>query len=111
MGLTRGGVRIAAEVIVEPPMPDLIAQRHDLLEAWKQAKARCDIDQLPECDPNLPPEKQTAQCCMLAPRPVSVEEQAQDAQRKAEILAEIEAAKVAAEEEKSGKGKRRRRGR
>ncbi|MCA9714011.1 MAG: tetratricopeptide repeat protein [Myxococcales bacterium] len=84
---------------------NVIYQREDLLDAWKQAKARCDIDQLPECDPNKPPEEQKEQCCMLSPRPVSIEDQALDAQMKDELKAEIEAASQAATDEDAGKKK------
>ncbi|MCA9693078.1 MAG: tetratricopeptide repeat protein [Nannocystaceae bacterium] len=91
---------------------NVILSREDTLEGWKQQKARCDIDQLPECDPNKTPEEQ-GQCCPLPPRPISIEEQAADNERKKEILAQIEEAKQEAESGNAkgkGKGKGKRRG-
>ncbi len=89
---------------------NVILTREDSLEAWKQQKALCDIDQIPECDVGKSLEEQ-GQCCMLPPRPISIEEQAADAEQKALILQQIEDAKGDAVVEENKKKKKKRKGR
>ena len=94
----------------EPEMPEerleAILAREDSLLAWKEQKAICDLDEIPDC-PGLddPPLEEGQQCC--PPPPLSATEQAEDAEAKNLVLEEIEAAKAAAQEE-AKKGKRRR---
>lgn len=89
--------------------------REDTMLAWKQQKAVCDIDSLPECT-----EAQIKAgvaggggCCLLPPAPLTVEELAADAEQKKEIEQQIRDA--AGDEEapeptkkKKKKGKRKR---
>ena len=45
------------------------------MAAWRQQKAICDIDQLPECQPDKATE---GSCCILPPRPLTTEEELAD---------------------------------
>lgn len=100
MAYTQRGL---SRVIVEEPENaqerlEAILAREDTMLAWKQQKAVCDLDELPECPKDKVPE---GPCC--PPPPLSAEEQAADAEQKKEIEAEI---KAAAE---GGKRRKRRR--
>jgi tetratricopeptide (TPR) repeat protein len=89
--------RSLAHVVVEgAELPEekleAIYAREDLVLAWQQQKAVCDLDGLTECkaegqDPTQP-------CC--PPPPISVEERAADQTLKAELLAAIKAEQDAA---------------
>ncbi|MBC8071338.1 MAG: hypothetical protein IAG13_23635 [Deltaproteobacteria bacterium] len=73
--------RQLARVIIEAPTtPDErlepILAREDTMLAWKQQKAVCDLEELPEC-PKSGPMPETA-CC--PPPPLSAEEQNKDAE-------------------------------
>lgn len=63
-----------------------ILAREDSMMAWKQQKAVCDIDQLPECEQGKELE---GQCCMLPPPPLTVEEQVADSEMKQELLKQL----------------------
>jgi tetratricopeptide (TPR) repeat protein len=94
---------LARMVIEDPELPEekleVILMREDVMNAWKQQKAVCDLEETPDC-PGAAPD---APCC--PPPPLSLEEQAADVEKKKEILAAIEAAAQAPEE---GAKKRRR---
>ena len=80
-----------------------ILAREDSMLAWKQQKAVCDLDQIPDCPTSGPmPE---GPCC--PPPPLTPQEQADDAARKVELELEM-AAPVEEEEEPKKKGKRKR---
>ncbi|MCA9707409.1 MAG: hypothetical protein KDK70_16275 [Myxococcales bacterium] len=105
--------RMYARVVVETPeFPEekieAILAREDSMLAWKQQKAVCDLDQLPDCPaPDQPPPE--GPCC--PPPPLSPAEQAEDATLKAQVEAEIKAALEAPpedEEPTNKKGKRKR---
>lgn len=106
-----------ARIVVDAPeLPEerleAILAREDSLLAWKEQKAICDLDQIPECPgEGDPPLEEGQQCC--PPPPLDAAAQAEDAQAKKLVLEEIEAAKAAAQEEasKGKRGRRRRRGR
>ncbi|PCC75147.1 TPR repeat-containing protein [Nannocystis exedens] len=83
---------------------NMILAREDGMSAWRQQKAICDIKVEPECPTDKPPE---GPCCMLAPRPISPEEEAADAERKKAIEEEIRQLESGAEPEPvKGKGKK-----
>ena len=65
-----------------------ILAREDTMAAWRQQKAICDIDQLPECQPDKATE---GSCCILPPRPLTTEEELADVEQKKLIEAEIAA--------------------
>lgn len=65
---------------------NMILAREDGMSAWRQQKAICDIKVEPECPLDKAPE---GPCCMLAPRPISPEDEAADAERKKAIEEEI----------------------
>lgn len=98
---------LARMVVPEPELPEekleAILAREDLMNAWKQQRAVCDLEGTPVC-PGPTPE---SPCC--PPPPLSPEEQAEDAEKKEEILAEIEAAAQEAREDRGRKRKRKRR--
>jgi len=77
-----------------------ILAREDTMAAWKEQRAICDIDQQKPC-PVDPP----GPCCMLAPRPLTPEEEAADAEQKKLIEAEIAGLAAGEEEPAKGKGK------
>ncbi len=89
--------------------------REDTMLAWKQQKAVCDIDSLPECT-----EAQIKAgvaggggCCLLPPAPLTAEELVADAVQKKEIEQQIRDAAGDAEaleptKKKKKKGKRKR---
>ena len=95
---------LSRTVIEDPRSPmeklDAILARDDLMQAWKQQKAVCDLEDLPECPKDKAPE---SPCC--PPPPLTTEEQAADAERKEKLEAAIEAQARKAER------RRRRRGR
>lgn len=98
-------------VVEEPEFPEerleAILAREDSMLAWKQQKAVCDLDDLPECPTSGPPPE--GPCC--PPPPLSPAEQAEDATTKAQVQAEIKAAMEAPLEEEEPvkkKGKRKR---
>lgn len=86
--------------------------REDSLLAWKQQKAVCDIDQLPECTSEQLTAGAAGGCCLLPPAPLSPEEQASDAVLRKEIEQQIRDAaadKDLVDTPKKGKGKGKRR--
>src|SRR5690606_32519946 len=93
-----------ARVVVDPAETpeeklEAILAREDSMLAWKQQKAVCDLDQLPECPGPTP----DTPCC--PPPPLTTEEQAQDMEARRQIEEEMKAAAGAAD----GKGKRKKR--
>jgi tetratricopeptide (TPR) repeat protein len=100
-----------ARRIVEDPQEwgdkiEAIYAREDALAAWKQQKAVCDLDELPDCPIDKIPE---SACC--PPPPMTAEEQAADEELKRTIEAEMKAAAAAeaqAEDEPKGKKKKKR---
>jgi tetratricopeptide (TPR) repeat protein len=96
---------LARMVIEDPELPEEklenILMREDVMLAWKQQKAVCDLEGTPEC----PGPSVDSPCC--PPPPLSPEEQSEDAEKKKEILAAIEAAKQAPEQD--GAKRRRKR--
>jgi tetratricopeptide (TPR) repeat protein len=95
---------LARMVIEDPELPEekleTILMREDVMHAWKQQKAVCDLEGTPDCPGPTP----DTPCC--PPPPLSLEDQAADVEQKKEILAAIEAATQAPEE--GAKQKRRR---
>lgn len=85
---------------------NMILAREDGMSAWRQQKAICDIKVEPECPLDKPPE---GPCCMLAPRPISPEEEAADAERKKQIEEEIRLLE-SGEAAEQGKGKKKGKG-
>lgn len=96
-------------VVEEPEMPEemieAILAREDSMLAWKQQKAVCDLDEIPDCPASGPmPE---GPCC--PPPPLTTTEQAEDAARKIEIEAALAAPPEPEEDKKKKKkGKRKR---
>jgi hypothetical protein len=96
---------LARVIIEEPELPEekleAVLSRDDLLLAWKQQKAVCDLEELAECpkDAKLKPE---GPCC--PPPPLTEEERAQDLELRKALEQEIKA-----REEKEARRKRRRR--
>ena len=64
--------------------------------AWKNQKAKCDLEGTKECSEPLTAEELEQGCCPRAP--LSAAEQAEDDAAKKDILAEMAAADVAAAE-------------
>lgn len=101
-----------ARIVVETPeFPEekleAIFAREDLMLAWKQQKAVCDLDQIPDCPTDLAKLKELeGPCC--PPPPLSPAEQAEDAAKKVEIEAELAAPVEEEEPEPKKKGKRKR---
>lgn len=102
--------QFARVVIEDPQLPqekiEAILAREDSMLAWKQQKAVCDLDQLPDCptDPKAPmPE---GPCC--PPPPLSPTEQAEDAAMKTTVEAEMKAALEPPVEEPKDKKKGKR---
>ncbi|MCA9655469.1 MAG: hypothetical protein H6712_02825 [Myxococcales bacterium] len=98
-------------VVDEPEFPEekleAILAREDLMLAWKQQKAVCDLDQIPDCPTDLEElKKLEAPCC--PPPPLSPTEQAEDAARKLELEAEIANPPEEEPEDTKKKGKRKR---
>ncbi|MBK8266084.1 MAG: tetratricopeptide repeat protein [Nannocystis sp.] len=87
-----------------------IFAREDSLLAWKQQKAVCDIDSLPECTSEALAAGAAGSCCPLPPPPLSAEEQAADAELKRQIEQQIAdlAAGIAPPDPKKKKGKGKR---
>lgn len=81
---------------------NMILAREDGMSAWRQQKAICDIKVEPECPLDKAPE---GPCCMLAPRPLTPEEEASDAERKKAIEEEIRQMESEGAEGDQGKGK------
>ncbi len=106
--------RVYARVVIEEPeLPEekieAILAREDSMLAWKQQKAVCDLDQLPDCptDPSAPPPESA--CC--PPPPLTPAEQAEDAALRTQVEAAMKAATEApaeVEPPKKKKGKRNR---
>jgi len=63
--------------------------REDTMLAWKQQKAVCDIDSLPECTEKQISSGAAGGCCLLPPAPLNAEELAADAEQKKEIEQQI----------------------
>jgi len=84
---------------------EAILAREDSMLAWKNQKAKCDLEGTPECPEDLSKLEEGQVCCPRAP--LSAAEQAEDAAAKKEILAEMAAAD--AEAAAPTKKKRRRR--
>jgi tetratricopeptide (TPR) repeat protein len=98
--------RSLSRVIIEnPKLPEekleAVLSREDLMLAWKQQKAVCDLEELPECpkDVKLKPE---GPCC--PPPPLTTEERARDLETRKALEQEIKAA-----EERQARRERRRR--
>ncbi len=93
-------------VIEDPELPEekieAIFAREDSMLAWKQQKAVCDLDQIPDCPSSgAMPE---GPCC--PPPPLTPAEQAEDATRKVEIEAEMKAALEGPPEADEDEGKK-----
>jgi tetratricopeptide (TPR) repeat protein len=83
--------------------------RDDTMQAWKQQKAVCDIDSLPECTEGQIKAGEQGGCCLLPPAPLSAEELASDAERRKEIEQQMRDAEGdAADPEPAKKGKKKR---
>jgi tetratricopeptide (TPR) repeat protein len=80
-----------------------ILAREDTMLAWKQQKAKCDLEELPECPKDKVPD---APCC--PPPPLSNEEQAKDAELRRLIEDEMKGILPEAEPtDKKGKKKKK----
>lgn len=96
-----------ARRVVEDPQEwgdklEAIRAREDSMNAWRQQKAVCDLDEIPDCPKDKVPE--TA-CC--PPPPMTPEDQAADEELKRQIEAEMKAVEAAQLEEEQGKRKKR----
>ena len=95
---------LARMVVEDPELPEekieTILMREDVMMAWKQQKAVCDLEGTPECPGPTP----DTPCC--PPPPLSPEEQAEDAEKKKEILAAMAAGSDDAEDNKKRRRKR-----
>jgi tetratricopeptide (TPR) repeat protein len=95
--------QLARMVVANPTTPqerlEPILAREDTMLAWKQQKAKCDLEELPECPKDKVPD---APCC--PPPPLSNEEQAKDAEMRRLIEDEIKG--ILPEPEPTGKGKK-----
>lgn len=99
-----------ARRVVEDPQEwgdkiEAIRAREDSMAAWRQQKAVCDLDEIPDCPKDKIPE--TA-CC--PPPPMTPEDQAADEVLKRQIEEEMKAAAEEAAAEESGKGKKKKKG-
>jgi len=94
---------LARIVIEDPKLPEekleAVLSREDLMLAWKQQKAVCDLEELPECPKDVKPE---GPCC--PPPPLNTEERAADLELRKALEQEIKAA-----QEKEARRQRRRR--
>lgn len=104
--------QFARVVIEDPQLPqekiEAILAREDSMLAWKQQKAVCDLDQLPDC-PTDPKAVIEGPCC--PPPPLTPTAQAEDAAMKVTVEAEMKAALLPEPEEpKDGKKKKGKRG-
>ena len=86
---------------------EAILAREDSMLAWKNQKAKCDLEGTAECPADLRTLQEGETCCPKSP--LNATEQAEDAAAKKEILAEMAAADAAAAAESSKKNKKRRR--
>lgn len=98
--------RQLARIVVENPVTpqerlEPILAREDTMLAWKQQKAKCDLEELPECPVGKVPD---APCC--PPPPLSSEEQAKDAELRRQIEDEMKGI-LPAEEPSGKKGKKK----
>jgi tetratricopeptide (TPR) repeat protein len=98
--------QFARVVIDAPELPEekieAILAREDAMLAWKQQKAVCDLDQMPDC-PTDPKAVIEGPCC--PPPPLTPAAQAEDAALRAQVEAEMKAALEPPPEE-TGKGKK-----
>ncbi len=103
--------RQLARIVVENPETpqerlEPILAREDTMLAWKQQKAKCDLEELPECPTDKVPD---APCCPAPP--LSSEEQAKDAELRRQIEDEIKGiAPAEAPGAKDGKKKGKKKG-
>lgn len=101
--------RFARLEIPDPELPEerleAILAREDSMLAWKNQKAKCDLEETAECPKDLSELEEGQACCPSAP--LTAAEQAADAASKKDILAEMAAAD--AEAAAPAKKKRRRR--
>lgn len=102
--------RQLARMIVENPVTpqerlEPILAREDTMLAWKQQKAKCDLEELPECPTGKVPD---APCC--PPPPLSSEEQAKDAEMRRQIEDEIKGILPAEEPTQKGKKGKKKKG-
>ncbi len=102
--------RLFARVVVEEAeLPEerleAILAREDSMLAWKNQKAKCDLEGTAECPDDLSTLAEGETCCPKSP--LSAQDQADDAAAKKEIAAEMAAADAA--EAAPTKKKRRRR--
>jgi tetratricopeptide (TPR) repeat protein len=101
--------QLARMVIETPTTPqerlEPLLAREDTMLAWKQQKAKCDLEGLPECPAGKVPE---VPCC--SPPPFTSEEQAKDAELRRQIEDEINGVVPAEPEDtkgRKGKGKKK----
>lgn len=101
--------RFARTVIEAPELPEerleAILAREDSMLAWKNQKAKCDLEGTKECSDPLTEEELEQGCCPRAP--LSAAEQAEDAASKKDILAEMAAADAEAAEPPKKKRRRK----
>ncbi len=100
----------ARTVTEEPEMPEerleAILAREDSMLAWKNQKAKCDLEGTDECPADLSTLEEGQTCCPAAP--LSATEQADDAAAKKEIIAEMAQADAEAAAPPTKKKRRRR---
>jgi tetratricopeptide (TPR) repeat protein len=101
--------QFARVVIEDPQLPqekiEAILAREDAMLAWKQQKAVCDLDKIPDC-PTDPKAAIEGPCC--PPPPLTAAEQTEDATMKATVQAEMKAALLPEVEEPKDKKKGKR---
>ncbi|MEM6294707.1 MAG: hypothetical protein AAGA54_25760, partial [Myxococcota bacterium] len=103
--------QFARLIVEEAELPEerleAILAREDSMLAWKNQKAKCDLEGTMECPDDLTTLEEGQTCCPKAP--LSATERAEDAAAKTEILAEMAAADAEAAAESAKKNKKRRR--
>lgn len=101
--------RFSRMVLEEAELPEerleAILAREDSMLAWKNQKAKCDLEGTKECSDPLTEQDLEQGCCPRAP--LSATEQAEDAAAKKEIHAEMAAADAEAAEPTTKKRRRK----
>ncbi|MBX7082766.1 MAG: tetratricopeptide repeat protein [Nannocystaceae bacterium] len=103
--------RQLARIVIESPQTpeerlEPILAREDTMLAWKQQKAVCDLEELPECPAGKVPE---TPCC--PPPPISNDDQAKDAELRRQIEEEMKLiAQGLDPANPDGKGKKKKKG-
>jgi tetratricopeptide (TPR) repeat protein len=100
--------RSLARVVIEDAQSpeeklEAVVARDDLMLAWKQQKAVCDLDELPDCPKDPDAEPPEGPCCPAPP--MTPQERAADLELRKQLEAEIEEAEEKAAR-REGRGRR-----